>query len=118
MLADGYEQLQITDSPELETEPAWSPDGTMIAYRSTGDADSNIFLVPASGGISVPITLAGEQRLPTWTPNGDHIVFVHHSSVSDRPDLYSVRPDGTELLPLVMDEVPGGSLHPAFLTRR
>jgi len=117
MLPDGSDQRQITYSAELETEPAWSPDGTMIAYRGSGATDSDIHLVPASGGTPTPIILEGEQRLPVWVPNSNRIVFVHQPTLSERPDLYSVRPDGTDLQPLVMDEVPGGSFNPAFIKK-
>jgi Tol biopolymer transport system component len=117
MLPDGSDQQQITDSAELETEPAWSPDGTMIAYRSSGATDANIYVVPASGGTPTPILLEGEQRLPAWVPNSNRIVFVHQPSVLERPDIYSIRVDGTDLQSLVMDEVPGGSLNPAFIKR-
>ena len=97
MTDNGTNQQQITDTAELEAEPAGSPDGQVIAYRSSGDTDSDIYLIPASGGPSTPIILDGEQRLPAWSPSGDEIVFVHQNSSSDRPGLYSVRPDGTEL---------------------
>lgn len=117
MADNGDDQRQITNTAELETEPAWSPDGKMIVFRSSGDMGSDICLVPASGGPSTRISLDGEQRVPTWSPNGNEIVFVHQNSSSDRSDLHSIRPDGTDLQFLVTDEVPGGSLNPAFMKR-
>ena len=50
-------------------QPAWSPDGTDIAYESSG----NISVVPAGGGASSPVT-AGSA--PSWAPQVNKIVYA------------------------------------------
>ena len=70
-----------------------------------------------NGGASVPVTLAGDQRMPTWTPDGLRLVFVSQATPFARPDIHTSRLDGSDLRPLVTDAVPGGSTNPAFLKR-
>jgi len=118
MAVDGSDHVRLTETIDLDTEPAWSPDGTTIAFRrSSSGAGSDIYLVPAGGGSARPLALPGEQRMPVWWPDGRGLVVVSHASISSRPDLYGVRIDGTDFVPLVTDEVPGGSLNPAFFPR-
>ncbi len=118
MKADGSDPLRITATSDLDTEPSWSPDGRTLAFRrSSDDLGSDICVVPATGGEVVRLVLPGIQRLPTWTPDGERLVFVHHAASNERPDLAGMRGDGTDLIPLVTDGVPGGGLHPAWLKR-
>jgi TolB protein len=119
MAANGGDQRRLTNTPDFDTEPAWSPNGITIAFRrSTTGAGSDIALILAAGGTVQRLTLAGEQRLPVWSPDGQRIVFVNQASTTSRPDIYSMHPDASELRPLVADVVPGGSVAPAFLRRR
>lgn len=76
---DGYEsRLYLTDVVTGDTErlvsgasePAFSPDGSTIAYAGRG----GIWTIEADGGDPVPLTDVG--HLPTWSPDGSTIAFV------------------------------------------
>lgn len=118
MKHDGSNALRLSATADLDTEPAWSPDGQSIAFRRTlTSGGSDLFIVPFAGGNALQLAMPGEQRLPVWTPDGSRLVFVNHATVSARPDLYSMTPDGGDVRPLVTNGVAGGSLNPAFLKR-
>lgn len=53
--ADGGTPRKLTTNPGSDTNPAWSPDGSQIAYVAATDANawadkSDVMLLPASGG--------------------------------------------------------------------
>jgi TolB protein len=80
-------------------EPAWSADGTEIAFsrfRRSGRTD--IFVMDADGQNVRAVTRfrPGFNLSPSWSPNGRRIVFVHNTRLGGT-DLYSVRRDGTGL---------------------
>lgn len=82
---------QITSGPFDDEAPAWSPDGSLIAFvsnRSLPDADrtqdTDIFLVPAAGG--VPRAVAPSPRAessPSFSPDGKLVVFVRGGDPKD-----------------------------------
>ena len=45
-----------SDSAIPEGAPAWSPDGTMLAFSSARTGTSQIFTMPAAGGTAVQVT--------------------------------------------------------------
>jgi Tol biopolymer transport system component/DNA-binding winged helix-turn-helix (wHTH) protein len=88
----GASPRRLTD---FGAQPAWSPDGKWIVFRSAasaslatwdyynGTAGSNLWLVPADGG--EPRQLTGRdhpkgsgQGFPSWSPNGREIRFVNY----------------------------------------
>jgi hypothetical protein len=80
---------------DLPTVPAFSPDGTRIAYTEAGD----LYVANADG--SNPTQLTDSLRDvygPEWAPDASHLVFaVKKSRTSSLGDLYAVRADGEEL---------------------
>jgi Tol biopolymer transport system component len=72
--------------------PAWSPDGSMIAYADASGGISTI-RPDGSGRRAIPNTEQGEY--PTWSPDGHRIVF--NSFMNGDKDLYIVDIDGSHL---------------------
>lgn len=119
MRADGTDMKRLTDTPDFDTEPTWSPDGQSIAFRrSTPATGSDIALVPAAGGTVVRLTMSNEQRTPQWTPDGARIAFADQVGPSGTPQIWTMKPDGTGLLRLTVDDAWKGGAFPAFLKRR
>jgi serine/threonine-protein kinase len=69
----------VVASPDLELDPAISPDGKRVAYASGPfDASMKVYVRSIEGG--PPVLLAGDvggnQRWPRWSPDGKQILFV------------------------------------------
>ena len=73
----GRNPVNLTpDSPEADTAPAFSPDGTRIAFRSLRDS-GGIFVMGATGESVKRLTDFGYD--PAWSPDGKQIVFSDHT---------------------------------------
>jgi Tol biopolymer transport system component len=55
-------------------DPAWSPDGTRIAFTSDRDGAANDIWVMNANGTSPAQTLPNSSR-PNWFPDGTRIAF-------------------------------------------
>ena len=49
MNADGTGQTRITNNTASDVQPAWSPDGTKIAFASNRDGNFEIYTMNADG---------------------------------------------------------------------
>jgi TolB protein len=79
---DGDLELRLTDNPLGENEPAWSSDGTLIAYSILGDAGLDIWVTAVSEGEARAVTSgAGDEHGPTWSPDGRNLAFANGDSV-------------------------------------
>jgi eukaryotic-like serine/threonine-protein kinase len=66
------EPIRLTKDPADETDPAFSPDGTRIAFRSEKDG-GGIYVVPTLGGD--PMLLVPGGRNPRFSPDGRWIAY-------------------------------------------
>jgi tricorn protease len=72
----GGAAMRLTSGPGVETNPVFSPDGSLIAFSGEYDGNVDVFTVPVSGGVPKRITWhPGQDEPTTFTPDGKHIVF-------------------------------------------
>jgi dipeptidyl aminopeptidase/acylaminoacyl peptidase len=91
--ADGSaEPTQLTSGDYEEGKPAWSPDGSRIAFSSARHEDwdttpiSDIFLMSADGGEPETLTASdGGCGSPSWAPDGSMIAYPYYPAVFDDP---------------------------------
>jgi len=96
MNADGSNQHRLTDNPAPDSYPAWSPDGTRIAFVSERDGNSEIYVMNADG--SDPRRLTDEAAVdayPAWSPNGREIAFV--SAREGAAEVFMMDADGSNV---------------------
>ncbi len=70
-LTPGGRVIQLTNDGRQNFEPAWSPDGKLIAYHSKGLR--GIWVVAALGGTAKQIADFGS--FPAWSPDGSQIAL-------------------------------------------
>lgn len=83
MTPDGRQAKALasaTGASAIEREPAWSADGSRVAFAVDRGDGFDIVVAAARGGAAVPVTtMAGDERWPSWTADG-RIVFAHRGT--------------------------------------
>ena len=98
---DGSGYRRLTDREEMDTNPAWSPDGERIAFISgredTGDWGIYTMLADGSGIRRVtPSSLTTTKDPPLWSPDGRRIAFLVEED-GEATALYTVEAGGSGL---------------------
>ena len=98
---------KLTADSHQAGAPDYSPDGTKIVFasnpyvcisRATKGCKSDIFVMNANGSLVTQLTHKFANNLhPTWSPEGDKIVFSHGTSGGKPEQIYEMNPDGTGL---------------------
>jgi len=72
--ADGSGLRQLTQTPQAESSPCWSPDGQTLCFTS----GTRLYLINANGGSmrSLATGMPGKQTEPDWSPDGRTIAFT------------------------------------------
>jgi TolB protein len=71
---DGVHTRRLTDSQAINTNPAWSPDGTMIVYISISpagaeDKDAGVYVMDPAGASKRRISAMAASSA-AWSPDG------------------------------------------------
>jgi Tol biopolymer transport system component len=87
----------------FDDNPAWSPDGTQLAFdRGTSkDSGHEIWLVDANGSNLIKLTTESKNAIePSWAPDGTHLVYQVGSKIA------TIATDGTERTELALGSGP------------
>jgi TolB protein len=103
---DGTGLRRLTETPDSEGHPSWSPDGSRIVYDvylADGErANATVWVMNADGSGKGKLTKgAVAGGTPTWSPDGKRIVFMRCVLPSQRWAIFVMNPDGSGLKPVV-----------------
>src|SRR5260221_3029041 len=82
---DARQSVQLTNSPDGESSPRWSPDGKYLSFLSSrqGAKGSQVWLMDRRGGEGRKLTdVKGELSDYKWSPDGKKLLLV----IQDPPD--------------------------------
>jgi Tol biopolymer transport system component len=83
---------QLTFGPDLQGDPAWSPDGRRVAFASDRQGNSNIWVQELSQPEPIRVTSSpARDWQPDWSPDGGWIVY---RSEQEGGGLYIVAAEG------------------------
>ncbi len=114
-----FDQCDRCGSEWPRSDPRWSPDRTQIVFTwaapifgPQAPGDSPVFVADADGKNVHKVSPSGGS--PSWSPDGTRIVFqidryqeVTKFEYRFFSDVYTMRPDGTDLRRLTTDEISG-----------
>jgi tricorn protease len=110
----GGDAIRLTTHPGQERLPAFSPDGSQIAFTAEYDGNMDVYVMPASGGIPVRLTSHPDaDYVAGWTPDGKRVLFASSRAVPmDGERLYTVSATGGPATELPLPIAVEGSFSP------
>lgn len=101
---DGTTILQLTHDPAADFGPAVSPDGSQVAFWSTRDGSTQLYVMDIDGSDQRRLTThvqadnPHERFPPSWSPDGSLIAYESnhdHPATCNCTNIYVIRPDGS-----------------------
>lgn len=95
--------VNLTGTPDVdEGFPAWSPDGSRIAF-SSGDSDErdiHVMNIDGTGRMALTNQPDRADYPPLWSPDGTKILFTGFDREANTSDVFVIDSDGTNLINL------------------
>ena len=74
---DGTDVRRLTSDDGVETSPAFSPDGSLIAFSAQYEGNTDVYVVPTTGGRPARLTWhPGADIVQSFTPDGKSVLFA------------------------------------------
>jgi Tol biopolymer transport system component len=87
---------RLTDDEFVDTDPAWSPDGTKIAFSSDRGGGMDVWVRDLKAGRDQRISrLPNADMAAAWSPDGKSIAFVSNADF-EQGEVYVVPAEGGE----------------------
>jgi len=112
---NGGDARRLTAGVGVQTSPAFSPDGTMVAFTGQYAGNDDVYVVPAAGGQPTRLTShPGPDGVVGWTPDGKSVLFrSNRNSYYDGSDrLFTVGLSGGLPTELPLPTAEEGSFSP------
>ncbi len=91
---DGTGLSRLTTDPAFDSGPAWSPDGTRIAFTSDRDGNYEVYVMNADGTNQTRLTNnPADDGRASWSPDGQKIAF--RSNRTGDYEIYVMNANGT-----------------------
>jgi tricorn protease len=118
----GGPAVRLTTHPGLETNPAISPDGSVLAFTAQYEGPAEVYTMPLSGGLPVRRTFAGlTSTVVGWTPDGKILYATQKYATLPNTQLVALDPSTGVETPLPLAQAADGSFDTAggtlFFTR-
>ncbi len=113
--SNGTGLTRLTFNTTYDFSPAWSPDGSKIAFsRDGGYQRRDIYVMNADGSSQIRLTGGdGFYDMPSWSPDGTKIAFT--SQPYRNSDIYVMNADGSNPVRLTVDDAdPAYDFSPAW----
>lgn len=105
-------RTQLTDHAADDYDPAWSPDGTRIAFVSERDGNPEIYVMNADGSDQTRITGNGFEDLdPAWSPDGSQLAIRRNLDGNNEIVLIDAADGGN---PVNLTNDPASDFNPEF----
>jgi Tol biopolymer transport system component len=96
--SDGSGAERLTTGSRFDGFPAWSRDGSRIAFTSERDDNLELYVMAADGGAVQRLTNDPRpDQSPAWSPDGRRIAFVSGRAGGDSVEIYVMELDGSEV---------------------
>jgi tricorn protease len=83
---DGSHPMRLTIDKGIESNPAFSPDGKLIAFSAQYDGNTDVFIIPVDGGVPTRLTWhPGSDIVIGFTNDGKSVLF------SSQRDVFTLR---------------------------
>ncbi|PKD15895.1 peptidase S41 [Salegentibacter salinarum] len=79
---DGSFPKRLTVDDGIESNPVFSPDGSLIAFNAEYDGNTDVYVVSADGGVPERLSWhPGSDQVRGFTPDGSAVLFASQRSV-------------------------------------
>jgi uncharacterized protein YjdB len=96
---------KLTPDTTSASDPAFSPDGSRIAFVSLRDGNAEVYVMNADGTGATRVTNDPQtDGHPSFTPDGQTVVF-HSSRTAGKQQIWAVNADGSGTTQLTKDSV-------------
>lgn len=109
----GGEAERLTDHPADDRFPAFSPDGSTLAFTRQSGGNEDVHVMPAEGGEARRLTWHPKSDVVRgWAPDGKGILFASNRDGDGFWRLYTIDRDGVMPSMLPFPEAATGSFSP------